>query len=82
MAVATRDLTRITVDTPQRRLDVAVPSNVPVADLLLAFVRAGGERLADAAASGGSFAARTARPCPRPKPFTTRGYATEPCSTS
>lgn len=48
MAVATRDLTRITVDTPQRRLDVAVPSNVPVADLLLAFVRAGGERLADA----------------------------------
>jgi type VII secretion integral membrane protein EccD len=48
MAVATRDLARITVDTPQRRLDVAVPSNVPVADLLLALVRAGGERLADA----------------------------------
>jgi type VII secretion integral membrane protein EccD len=52
MAVTTRDLARITVDTPQRRLDVAVPSNVPVADLLLAFVRSGGERLGEGAASG------------------------------
>jgi type VII secretion integral membrane protein EccD len=52
MAVTTRDLARVTVDTPQRRLDVAVPSNVPVADLLLAFVRAGGERLGATAASG------------------------------
>ncbi len=47
MAVATRDLARITVDTPMRRLDVAVPADVPVADLLLAFLRAGGEGLAE-----------------------------------
>ena len=54
MTVATaNELTCITVDTPERRLDIAVPAHVPLAELVVVLIRAGGERLADRGAASG-----------------------------
>jgi type VII secretion integral membrane protein EccD len=54
MTVATtNELTCITVDTPERRLDIAVPAHVPLAELVAVLIRAGGERLADRGAASG-----------------------------
>lgn len=65
MATTGTDLVRITVQTPDRRVDVALPERVPVATLLPALLAAGGEELADRGAlhagwvlrrvSGGAF---------------------------
>jgi type VII secretion integral membrane protein EccD len=41
------DLVRVTVQTPDRRVDVALPERVPVATLLPALLAAGGDELAD-----------------------------------
>lgn len=40
-------LARVTISTPQRRLDVALPEQVPLADLLPDVLRHAGEGLAD-----------------------------------
>lgn len=47
MAAARTDLVRVTVETPDRRVDVALPDRVPVATLLPALLAAGGDELAD-----------------------------------
>ena len=47
MATTGTDLVRVTVQTPDRRVDVALPERVPVATLLPALLAAGGEELAD-----------------------------------
>lgn len=44
---ATTDLARITVAAPHRRIDVALPAHVPLADLLPVVLRHAGESLAD-----------------------------------
>jgi type VII secretion integral membrane protein EccD len=59
MNLATNDLARITIDTPDRRLDIAVPPGVPLADLIRLVVRAGGERLAERGAGEGWVVRRT-----------------------
>jgi type VII secretion integral membrane protein EccD len=53
MTVAANDLARITVDTPDRRLDIAAPAAMPLSDLIGMLVRAGGERLAERGAGTG-----------------------------
>lgn len=53
MTSATNDLARITVDTPDRRLDLAVPADAPLADLVRLLVSAGGERLGERGAATG-----------------------------
>jgi type VII secretion integral membrane protein EccD len=65
VATTGTDLVRVTVQTPDRRVDVALPERVPVATLLPALLAAGGEELADRGAlhagwvlrrvSGGAF---------------------------
>ncbi len=47
MATTGTDLVRVSVQTPDRRVDVALPERVPVATLLPALLAAGGEELAD-----------------------------------
>jgi ESX secretion system protein EccD len=47
------ELARVTIDTPDRRLDIAAPAGVPLADLMRVLVRAGGERLAERGAATG-----------------------------
>lgn len=47
MATIGTDLVRVSVQTPDRRVDVALPERVPVATLLPALLAAGGEELAD-----------------------------------
>lgn len=44
---------RITVDTPERRLDLAAPAGVPLAELIRTLVRTGGEALAQRGAATG-----------------------------
>jgi type VII secretion integral membrane protein EccD len=53
MTLAAHELARITVDTPDRRLDLAVPAGVKLADVLGVLVRTGGERLAERGAATG-----------------------------
>jgi type VII secretion integral membrane protein EccD len=53
MTVAANDLARITVDTPDRRIDIAAPAAVPLSDLIGVLVRGGGERLAERGAATG-----------------------------
>jgi type VII secretion integral membrane protein EccD len=47
VATTGTDLVRVSVQTPDRRVDVALPERVPVATLLPALLAAGGEELAD-----------------------------------
>jgi type VII secretion integral membrane protein EccD len=47
VASAGTELVRVTVETPDRRVDVALPDRVPVATLLPALLAAGGDELAD-----------------------------------
>jgi len=51
-------LARVTVNTPQRRLDVALPEQVPVAELLPELLRHAGDGLADAGEQHGGWVLR------------------------
>lgn len=51
-------LTRITVAAPSRRVDVALPDGVPVAELLPGLLRAAGEELADEGQEHGGWLLR------------------------
>jgi type VII secretion integral membrane protein EccD len=51
-------LTRITVAAPSRRVDVALPDGVPVAELLPGLLRAAGEELADEGQEHGGWVLR------------------------
>ncbi|RUL93973.1 type VII secretion integral membrane protein EccD [Verrucosispora sp. FIM060022] len=53
-------LTRITVSTPQRRVDVALPAHVPLAELLPEVLRHAGEGLADDGERHGGWLLRRA----------------------
>lgn len=48
-------LARITVAAPQRRIDIALPQDVPVADLMSSLIRAAGESAADEAQKTGGW---------------------------
>ncbi|WP_194291583.1 EsaB/YukD family protein, partial [Cumulibacter manganitolerans] len=48
-------LARITVAAPQRRIDIALPEDVPVAELMASLVRAAGESAADDAQQTGGW---------------------------
>jgi len=52
------DLAHITVAAPRRRVDVALPSQVPVADLLPSLLRHAGEALADDGENHGGWVLR------------------------
>src|SRR5215467_4709097 len=58
MASTATDLVRVTVQTPDRRIDLAVPEHVPVAALLPVLLRAGGDELADRGAPHGGWVLR------------------------
>ncbi len=49
------DLARITVAAPQRRIDIALPQSVPVAELMLSLITAAGESAADDAQRDGGW---------------------------
>src|SRR3954451_22292288 len=49
------DVTRIVVATPQRRVEVAVPAEIPIVDLLSTLVRLGGDDLPDAGLGHGGW---------------------------
>lgn len=51
----TDGLARITVAAPQRRIDIALPQSVPVAELMSSLVRAAGESAADDAQQVGGW---------------------------
>ena len=51
-------LTRVTVAAPHRRVDVALPDGVPVAELLPGLLRAAGEELADEGQEHGGWLLR------------------------
>jgi type VII secretion integral membrane protein EccD len=53
-------LARVTVSAPRRRLDVAVPEQAPVAELLPELLRHAGDGLADAGQSHGGWVLRKA----------------------
>src|SRR5438477_11585980 len=53
-------LARVTVHTPQRRLDVALPEHLPLAELLPELLRHAGEGLPDAGQAHGGWALRRA----------------------
>src|SRR2546423_5341108 len=64
-------LARVTVNTPRRRLDVALPEQTPLADLLPDLLRHAGEGLPDAGQAHGGWVLRRARgaaPAPRGGP--------------
>ncbi|KQS73739.1 type VII secretion integral membrane protein EccD [Modestobacter sp. Leaf380] len=54
-------LTRVTVAAPRRRVDVALPDSVPVAELLPGLLRAAGEELADEGQVHGGWVLRRAQ---------------------
>lgn len=54
-------LTRLTVAAPRRRVDVALPDGVPVAELLPGVLRAAGEELADEGQEHGGWLLRRAQ---------------------
>lgn len=58
MAFTEADLVRVTVRTPQRRLDVGLPARVPVAALLPVLLRHGGTDLAGLGSAHGGWALR------------------------
>src|SRR5256714_14924149 len=51
-------LARVTVHTPQRRLDVALPEHTPLAELLPDLLRHAGEGLPDAGQAHGGWVLR------------------------
>ena len=53
-------LARVTVHTPQRRLDVALPEHTPLAELLPDLLRHAGEGLPDAGQAHGGWVLRRA----------------------
>ncbi len=59
-ATAGPDLSRVTVATPTRRMDVALPENAVVAELLPHLLRHAGEDLADEGESHGGWTLRRA----------------------
>jgi type VII secretion integral membrane protein EccD len=67
-------LARISIDVGTRRLDLAVPDDVPVAELLPEFLRLGGDDLADSGESHGGWLLR--RPTGEPLD-PTRSLATQ-----
>src|SRR5256885_17224858 len=67
-------LARVTVHTPQRRLDVALPEHTPLAELLPDLLRHAGEGLPDAGQAHGGGGLRRGRGAP-PAP---RGGASTP----
>jgi type VII secretion integral membrane protein EccD len=56
----TTGLVRVTVAAPRRRIDMALPERSPVAEILPALLRHGGESLADDGATGGGWLLRRA----------------------
>src|SRR2546421_6554667 len=54
-------LARVTVHTPQRRLDVALPEHTPLAELLPDLLRHAGEGLPDAGQAHGGWVLRRGR---------------------
>ncbi|RKR89911.1 type VII secretion integral membrane protein EccD [Micromonospora pisi] len=52
---ATGDLSRVTIVAPRTRMDLALPSDVPLADLLPTLLRYAGEELADEGARHGGW---------------------------
>ena len=54
------DLARVTVATPQRRIDVALPGNAHVAELLPHLLRLAGDELADDGEHHGGWTLRRA----------------------
>ena len=60
-------LCRVTVVTPRRRVDLAVPSDLPLSHLLPDLLAATGESAEEVAPAGrlGTPANRAGRPCPR-----------------
>src|SRR2546423_14382723 len=54
-------LARVTVNTPRRRLDVALPEQTPLADLLPDLLRHAGEGLPDAGQAHGGWGLRRGR---------------------
>jgi type VII secretion integral membrane protein EccD len=58
MAVTGSGLVRVTVAAPRRRVDIALPENVAVAEMLPILLRHGGEDLADEGVDHGGWALR------------------------
>src|SRR5687768_15326094 len=58
--VTTSGITRVTISSPYRRLDVAVPDGVPLAELLPDLLRQAGDGLADEGARHGGWLLRRA----------------------
>ncbi|MFX0594077.1 type VII secretion integral membrane protein EccD [Melissospora conviva] len=54
-STATRGLSRVTIVAPRTRMDLALPSDVPLADLLPTLLRHAGEEMADAGTSHGGW---------------------------
>ena len=78
-------LARVTISAPQRRVDVALPEHVPLAELLPEVLRHAGEGLADdGERHGGWLLRRTdgAGAADRVRACFRRGYATARCCTS
>lgn len=60
MVVPSTGLTRVTISSPQRRVDVALPDGVPVAELLPELLEHAGEAMADNGERHGGWALRRA----------------------